>query len=358
MKMIIFPLIIVVIILLALLVKIPVAHYGVEVVLGKRTGRKFKEGLHLFCVPFLSKMLLYSKELRTYTFDGKEAAVVFSSDNMEITIEGAVLLRPSWKNLLDFVEIPESTIEKGMKDAIEGGLGEVAGQEKGEGFISYKKEITYIINCLFRLKRRPDYFLNQKEKGKDFPLTMDTPSYKEYLERVRMMLENEEYSSDEEREERIKKMMDRLSPNEWEIKTKIIKTDKKDGTEEKEDKEVLDVLNFYQKNVRRIETMLQLENSLEENSGIEQEYSIEIESFKLAKVTYSPETKKSLEKKKQAEVELRASKLRQQMKMEVFNELTSKGVPASQASNDADAMVGIAPKQTIAGNAIPIVNFK
>ena len=167
------------IVLIGSLVKIPVAYYGVEVLFGKRTGKTFKEGIHFLKIPFFTEVLLFSKSLKTYTFDDKEAIVVFSADNMEITIEGAVQLRPSYKNLGKFVEIPERTIVDGMKDAIEGGLGVVAGQEEGENFIKYRKEIEYIINCLFCLERRPDFYINEVKSFRE----KSTESFDEYLKK-------------------------------------------------------------------------------------------------------------------------------------------------------------------------------
>ncbi|MFA6586158.1 MAG: SPFH domain-containing protein [Candidatus Paceibacterota bacterium] len=303
------------------IVKVPTAYYGVETFFGKRTGRKFKEGLHLK-IPFFGKVLFYSMSLKTYTFDGEESIIVLSSDGLEISIEGAAQIRPSFNNLLGFVEIPESTILDGMKDAMEGGLGIVAGQEEGTGFIGYRKEIEYIINCVFCLERRPDYYLN----GTD----MSSDSFDDYLQRLR----------DAEVDE---KKIAKLESGNWEIPLKP------DGS--------LHVLNFYRKNIRRIEIMLQLENMLVQNSKIENQYCIEIESFKMAKVSFSKKTTESLEKMKQAEKDLEASKLRQEMKMRIFNELIANGVPPGQASNDADAMVGIAPKQTVAGGVMPILNI-
>jgi len=323
------------IVLIGSLVKIPVAYYGVEVLFGKRTGKTFKEGIHFLKIPFFTEVLLFSKSLKTYTFDDKEAIVVFSADNMEITIEGAVQLRPSYKNLGKFVEIPERTIVDGMKDAIEGGLGVVAGQEEGENFIKYRKEIEYIINCLFCLERRPDFYINEVKSFRE----KSTESFDEYLKKL------EDAGIDA-------KKIEKLKSTEWIINPKPRKPE-----DDPKKPEELDVLNFYRDNIRRIETMLQLEILTKGNSGIENSYSIEIEAFKMAKVSFSKKTTESLEKKKQAEKDLQASTLRQKEKMKFMGELIKNGVPASQASNDADAMVGIGPKQTIAGNAIPFINI-
>lgn len=323
-------------------VKIPTAYYGVETVFGKRTGKKLEEGLK-FKTPFFGKILLYPMSLRTYTFDGKESITVFSSDELEINIEGAVQIRPSYNNLLKFVEIPESTIVDGMKDGIEGGLGIIAGQEEAVSFIGYRKEIEYIINCVFCLERRPDYYINNNEDGSIIE-SMDTDSFKEYLGKVEDIPVSTKFTA-----EKKKKALERLQAGKW-IFPSTTKTDE-------EGKKLLHILKFYQMNIPRVEKMLQIENFMEENSKIEEQYAVDIESFKLAKVSYSLKTKESLEKKKQAEKDLDAAELRQKQKIEVMKELIGIGVSANQASNDADAMVGIAPKQTIAGNVFPLVNL-
>ena len=74
-------------ILASAIAKVPTAHYGVEVVFNKRTGRKFKEGLHLK-TPFFGEVLLYPASLATYSLAGNDAVIAISADNMEMTIEG------------------------------------------------------------------------------------------------------------------------------------------------------------------------------------------------------------------------------------------------------------------------------
>jgi len=336
----VFSILAIIAIIVSAIVKIPTAHYGVETFFGKRTGRKFKEGLHLK-IPFFGEVLLYPMSLQTYNLSGSESIVVTSADKLKIEIEGSVQLRPDFNNISKFVEIPEETIKVGMRDAIEGGLGIIAGQENGESFVEKREAIWYIINCLFQLERRPDFYV-EKDESTD-KLTIDRPSFHDYLDNLNLVIRKE----DEVNQKKIKK----LAVAEWKISKK--------RDEEGKEVEVLSVLDFYNQNVTRIETMLQLEKLAEviSSSPIEELYAIEIAAFKLAKVTFSKEITEAFEKEKKAEKELRATERRQKIKLEIMNALIAKGVPAAQASNDADAAVGIAPKQTIAGNAIPILNI-
>ena len=306
-------------ILASAIAKVPTAHYGVEVVFNKRTGRKFKEGLHLK-TPFFGEVLLYPASLATYSLAGNDAVIAISADNMEMTIEGSVQLRPDFDKLDKFVEIPEETIKHGMGDAIESGLGIIAGSEQGEDFVGRREAIEHIINCLFLLNRRPDFYVNKEDPAKFISTPPD--SFKHYIERLKEANADDQLS--------LEKISHLESGNL--------------------------VIPFKKKKVERVETMLQFEGSMKEASKVEELYAIDIAVFKLSKVAFSKKTTEALEKKKQAEKDLQAVTLRQQEKMKIMDELIARGVPAAQASNDADAAVGIAPKQTISGG-VPIVNI-
>ena len=95
---------------------------------------------------------------------------------------------------MKFVEIPEKTIKNGMKDAVESGLGIIAGQENGEDFIFHRKEIEYIINCLFSLERRPDFYLNELNP-ESFSTTREGSSYKNYIDSLKKIFKEEPYLS-------------------------------------------------------------------------------------------------------------------------------------------------------------------
>ncbi len=326
----------VLVLIISSIAQIPTAHYGVRTIFGKRRKGALTEGLN-FKIPFVEKILLYPMSLTTYTLDDKESAVVFSKDKLELTIEGSIQLRPDREELDSFVEITEQTLMKGMKDAIEGGLGIVAGRHEGDAFIDLREAVEHIINCTFRLERRPDFYVNQTSSGTDLEI-VDTPAFQEYITKLKVVNP---------------KKADKLAMKDnW-------KLPKKTDAEGKEVVPVaLDILKFYDQNVKFITTMLESETSMQESSEVEKRYFVDIATFSLARISYSKETKTALEKKKQAEEELKATKLRQTEKMRIMSELIAKGVSPDQASNDADAAVGIAPKQTIAGNAIPIVNLK
>jgi hypothetical protein len=331
----VFGLLAILIIIASAIVKVPTAHYGIETVFGKRTGRKFKEGLHLK-TPFFGEVLLYPASLATYSLSGTEAVVAMSADNLQITIEGSIQLRPDFEKLDSFVEIPEETIKHGMIDAIESGLGIIAGKENGEDFKGKREAIEHIINCLFLLDRRPDFYIN-KDNPEEF-ITKPPKSFTDYISRLEL--------ANEGNKETLEKIS-HLEASKWLIPLKM---------DQDSNKNTLDTLSFYKQNVTRIETMLQLEASMGESSKVEELYAVDIAAFKLSKVSYSKTTTEALEKKKQAEKDLQASTLRQEKKLEIMTELIKKGVEPGQASNDADAAVGIAPKQIIIGG-IPIINL-
>jgi hypothetical protein len=102
--------------------------------------------------------------------------------------------------------------------------------------------------------------------------------------------------------------------------------------------------------------MLDLEGRMPGYSRVEKLYAQEIKNFNVSKTDFTDDVKKSLEKKKVAEESLKAADKLQEKKMEYMKQLMAAGVPADQASNDADVMIGKAGKQVITGG-VPLVNL-
>ncbi|MBI2046371.1 MAG: hypothetical protein HYT28_03060 [Parcubacteria group bacterium] len=269
---------------------IPKAHYGVRLILGRRiskmsgVGRFFfgkgvcDEGLRLK-IPFLEKIELFPYELATIPIDVK----VFSSDKLEITVQGSVQFRPD-KELLEkiYAEMSENAIKVGLVDAVEYELGNIAGSKEGDVFIQSREELGNLINCVLRLKVPPHYEPHKYSTQED------------------LYCENGE-----------------------------IQPEKR--------------IEFYKINKKKIREMLDGEaQEVTLRSPIEERYGFDIVTFALARVDFSAATKKALEEKRQAEA--RADIMPEKIKM--MQLLGDKGLTPEQANNASDVMLGkAAPRQ-------------
>ena len=325
-------------------VSVPTNHYGVITFLGKKLQRTLDEGLGYTypLLSFLGNVRTYSYELQTDSLSGDKSSVVITKDNLEIRIEGSIQWRPDKNALLKHTEMTREAIFCGMRDAIEEGLGEIAGQEKADSFYKKREAVSYLINSFFKLERRPDYHLprvGETPNGpKDFANPDHTPrSYVEYLEEIR--------DSNMDTKDKAKALK-KLQPSEWTFNLQ------RKGRP-------LDVLSFYQENITRVVLMLRIEEQyLHKKSPVEELYAIDIETFKLAKISYSPETMASLEDEKQAENRNRAYDKEQRRKIKFMKQLINLGVDPNKASDDADAMIEKADKNVISGSgALPFLNL-
>lgn len=305
------------------IVFIPERHYGLLVNFTERTRVSKREGWR-WKIPFIQKFLVYPAILVTHSLAKTESAVVFTKDNLEITIEGSVQLRPNFKNLFRFAEVSEDSILNGMKDAIEGGLGIIAGQEDASSFITKREEIQLLINCLFRLSRRVDYYVNKS----DLPNGMGTTAYEEYFEKLKKDLPREKA-----------KIIEKLHPTDSKWKIPVITVG---------GKEEFDVLGFYKANISKIVYMLELESKeqITEDSEVEELYGIDIAQFSLAKIAYSEKTKAALEAAEQEESKMKAVGEVHKKKMEIFRELVASGVSEDEALAEASAAVKDSERKT------------
>jgi len=319
------------------IVIIPTNHYGLQTVFNKKTETKFKEGINytfpLF--PLFGRVLLYLMEPKPepLTTENRSAAQVISEDRFELHLEGAFQWEPDFDNLLVYAKTSFKLILNGVKVAIEEGLADIAGKFKGEIFYARRDDISRIINCKFSLERRPDYYLDWKNPD-DF-IKNSSESFKDYIERLL-----------------------KANANNLENLKKINKLDHSNWLTPKTETGELSILDFYKDNVTRIVTMLELEKSMNEKSEIEKRYGIKITAFNLSKILYSPESMAALEDSAQVDKRMEAFDKLHKRKMEIVKELIHVGVDPNQASNDADAQLGIAPKQIISGTAIPFINTK
>lgn len=319
------------------IVKIPTNYHGVPIFFGKKINKTLGEGLK-YAYPFLNlfgKVLLFSEDLETQSLEGEGSATVISKDGLEIWIEGSSQWRPDPENLFTYSKTPSDTIHHGMKDAIEQGLGEIAGTLEGEAFRARREEIKYIIDCYFSLKRRPDFYINKKDP-ENFPIDSSI-SFEEHLSSLKRA-----NAHDAEK----LRLIEKIEAKNW-----IVPTVEKDG------RKIIDVLEFYKENINLIVTILKLGNTINEKSEIEERYGIRIETFKLARVRYSEKVQASMEEQKQAENKNKAAGTLRTQKMEIMTEMIAKGVSPDKASDDADALLGIGQKQIISGGALPLINL-
>jgi regulator of protease activity HflC (stomatin/prohibitin superfamily) len=323
-----------IIIALSGIVIVPTVRRGVVVRFKKRTGRVLDEG-PAYVIPLADEIQLYPYELRTDEVDFN----VFSLDRLEITIRGSIQWRPDSANMIQFVEIPENTILKGLNDAVESELGKVSGEKEGDVFIRNRKPLEMLINCIFLLERAPHFHLNPIR-----PPTPGAPS--PGLEFGKSLTEWITSNIPKKEEE----LNNKLAPEKWEIP--IVE-------EENELKGQLDTIRFFEKNSSRIQIMLTFGKG---RSAVEKLYAIEVSVFRLAHIDFSSSTKKALERQRQAKAEAEAAEELQKKKLEIMEDLIAKGVSPGEASAAADVLLGVAaPRQVIslegASGAIPLLNI-
>jgi regulator of protease activity HflC (stomatin/prohibitin superfamily) len=303
------------------LVLVPEEHYGIIRIFTKKTKRCVKEGL-TWKIPFIQRVQVFPAKLVTYSLYEKdgEAAFVNSEDNLRIIIEGSVQIRPNFNKLYDFAGVTEDSILKGMKDAIEEGLGVIAGQEAAEVFRIKRDTIGLLINCLFRLSRRVDYYLNQNKLDKG----MATTAYKSYYNNLLEKIPKEEHLKIEEKLH-------------WDSDWQIYSPDPENA-----DKKIWDVLGFYKQNITKINYMLELESRDDygQESKVEKIYGIDIAQFTISNVDFTKEYKEALEKQ-QIEVErMKGVDETHKKKLELQKDYMDSGVSPDESLAEASATVG------------------
>jgi hypothetical protein len=320
--------------LLRAIVRVPPGHKGLLVRLDERVkGKTYEEGWHLI-IPGLDKLLLYSTNIQSIDFTEKEAGRVRTKDDLDVLIPGTLQYKAG-TNLYKYFEVEENALMSGLTTAIQSSLKNIIGKKESDVFKEQGEELELLINCVFRLSRAPHLYVDKKDDEDCF--TIDRPSFNEYLDKLKKI----------KAPSMLKK--EKLITSNWVMPE--WKLDKKQFPE-------FDVLDFYQSNKSRIMLMLEFEAFMEEESSIEAEYAIEIISFKMANPVYTPETIKAMEEKKQTELELEAIKKTHILKKEIMDDLIAKGVPPSQASDDADAQLKIANKSVTPRNTLNLNNLK
>lgn len=296
---------------------IPTAHFGVVTVLGKRTGRFLTEGFNLV-FPFLTQVELVSEEL-----ESDPVSVSFTtSDRVSATVAGSIQWRPDKKvtarkeirgifgenrtvdNWITFVEMSEDAVKEGIKDAVGAVLGAIAGFYGADDFIARREELSDIVNAALQLEKPPHLFPDDFARtfgaaAADLKTDTGTP----YVD-----------------------ASGRVAPHHC--------------------------LDFYRQYKTRVKQLLANERTgAHEISEVERRYGIAIETFALAGVAFSPETKRALDRERQViAFNAAVGELRKQ----------SPNLTEQEAVNQIAAIFGSADKivvssEGIAGGAPPII---
>lgn len=278
--------------------KIPEYHFGVVSRLGKRTGKIVREGVYLK-IPLLDSVELISLELVTLPI----SASFTSQDRVQLIVRGSLQYRPDpdisrdGKNV--FVEMSEETIRTGIEDAIQAKLGGLGGVYESDDFIKNRQALGQIINCLLRMSVPPHL--------------------------------RHDFTTCGVLNCRMKSQIDAQN-----------------------------LLKFYNKHWQTVKKQVDDEKKyLNDKSRIEERYGIDIETFELAEIDFSEETKSAFEKERQAEARAKAFNKKMEMAIRARKEL---GASAQEALNAAD--ISLEPSITkrivsVEGNgqAIVLDNF-
>lgn len=267
---------------------IPKAHYGVRLILGRRIskisfpmrwilGEGVRDEGWYLKIPFLEKIEIFPYELNTISIKVK----VFSKDRLEITVEGSVQYRPD-KNLVEkiYAEMSEDAIKVGLVDAVESELGKIAGSKEADMFIQSREELESLINCVLRLSVPPHH---------------DPSGYSSQGG----LCEGGEISPEKR-------------------------------------------IEFYKVNRKKIRETLDGETKeVFLRSVTEERYGFDIVTYALARVDFSPETKKALEEKRQAQAYMEAAK----EKVNIMKMLKKEGLTPEEANNASDVALKKATRQ-------------
>lgn len=275
---------------------IPAYHFGVVERLGKRIDI-FYEGINLK-IPLLDRIQLISLEL-----DKIPVVVNFTTkDRLTLTCRGSLQYRPDPK-IEDpfgfpcvFVTMSEDIVTSGIEEAIKGKLGSLGGTRDAAEFIENRNAIADLINATLR---------------------METPPH--------------------------------LRHDKTRCNAQIAKKDTKGATtlvscDLPEEVLAPDLLEFYRSHWRIVKAQIDDEaKHPEQRSSHETRYGIDIVTFALADVDFSPETKAAFEKEKQAEARARAF----DKKIEMANKAKNLGANAQESLNAADVSLDPTIKKSI-----------
>lgn len=236
------------------IVFIEAVNYGVVWRFGGQTKGTRKEGLN-FKIPIIDEIKIVSLQLQT-----KIIKVEFTTkDNLRLTIPGSLQHRADpkvcstkdGKNV--FVRTSDEAITTGVEKDVQAKLGGIGGKYNGEDFIQNRQALDSIINSILRL---------------DVPLHLshDIAACGQGGCCFCRNQENRQVEADQ-------------------------------------------LIDFYNAHWRQIKALLDdEENHVENRSGIEKRYGIDIVKYSLSEVDFTKETQAAQEEQKQADYRTEAGK--------------------------------------------------
>ncbi len=344
------------VLLLNSIVIIPTVYFGVPTRFKERKREDgetkiLEEGINSV-TPLVDDLLqenLFSKKLVTAEVKAK----ALSKDRLGIDLDGSVQYKPS--DLDIYIGMSPKTITEGMIDAVESELGKICGMKSADTFIKYRTEAETLIQCTLQLERPPHYYLDEEKDFNDIEAKA-----KELKEGVVIHLEKDDEVKKSKKleivagkimgmilkgnpekiikdmgnagfeKEKIKEMVDKLSPENWTLKEEE-EEDEKTGIMVKTGE--VDIVSFYKDNASRIATLLDYEETMGKRSRVEKLYGINVKTFRLAKLSFSPEAQKAFEKSRSAAAEMEAAGKRFKKKIEMLEKYIKAGISPAAAVN-------------------------
>lgn len=288
---------------------IPTVYFGIPSRFKERIKNKdgkaiiLEEGIN-FRVPLIDDLLFDNTKSKKLTTQNVTTTAL-SKDKLEITLVGSVQYRPA--DLNTYIEMTEKTIREGMIEAVESELGKICGIKESDVFVDERTQLEFLIRCVLQLERRPHYYIDEasrfdriKYKAKKIKKLAGLEERE--LEKVEdlnlvgeavmgIILKDSfiEAINDNFGPEKTKELVDKLSPEKWKMPL------------ENEDK--IDIIRFYRDNVSRINLLFEFG----QGSEVEKLYGIKIATFRIAKLSFSPEAQKAFEKTRSARAEMLAA---------------------------------------------------
>ena len=264
------------------IVFIEAVNYGVVWRFGGQTKGVRNEGLNAK-IPIVDEIKIVSLQLQT-----KIIKVEFTTkDNLRLVIPGSLQYRAD-KKVFDkderniFVRISDEAVTIGVEKDVQAKLGGIGGKYDGKDFIQNRQALDAIINSILRL---------------------DTPLH--------------------------------LSHNVAACNASNCAFCQAQGSKKIEADQLID---FYNAHWQEVKTLLDdEENHVENRSGIEKRYGIDIVKYSLSEVNFTAETQAAQEEKKQADYRAEAGE--KILGLTAYAKLALPGVSDQQALNWADSIV-------------------
>lgn len=291
---------------------VPAVHYGVrERFKGQLPGVR-KEGLN-FKLPFIDKMKNVPLELKsaaiTVEFTTKDKLRVKIPGSLQYRADPAVVELDTGRNV--FFRLSEAAITTGIEKDVQAKLGGIGGWYDGDKFIENRQALSDLINSIFRL---------------------DVPFHLRHVPGIDVDAGQCGVASC--------------------------------GFPEQVDADRL--IDFYNRHWRRVKGLLDHERyEAETRSDVEKRYGLDISTYSLAEVTFTPETQAAQEEKRQADYRAEAGDKIIALAKKTKVDLPE--IPDQQALNWADAtlnpgtprqMISVEGEAGVAGGLLALVPKK